>query len=322
MPVDLTSGPAIAQDARFMTRAERLGFLSGATATTVVGASFAASAAITGYPFAAGQAARYLLAAVVLTAIAGGALGRPTGRDLVLLAGVSLFGQLLFNLAMLAAVEEAAPSTVGVIVGCTPLVLALAGPLARRERPSPPLLTAAALVVAGAAITEGLGHGSLAGLLLAAAALACEVLFTLLGAPVVARLGALRVSAWTCWFGALMCAALAVVTAAPRMPDGAELAALLYLALPVTVGGFVCWYRAVDALSVERAGLLVGLMPISAYVGALVLGAEPAALAPAIGALLVGAGIIAGLRAPVARDRADQRLGEPREAVGGVGLGV
>ena len=54
------------------------GWLRGATATIIVGASFPVSQALVDYPYAAGQCIRYALGALVLTALLKGRLGRPT----------------------------------------------------------------------------------------------------------------------------------------------------------------------------------------------------------------------------------------------------
>ncbi len=287
-----------------VTPRERSGFLSGAAGISVVGASFAASDALVGFPFASSQAARYLLAALVLAAMARFRLMRLARRELLLMCGVALFGQVIFNAAVIGAVKHGPPSTLGVIVGTAPLIMAVVAPLLQGQRPQQALLGAALLVAAGAGITEGFGGGNALSVSLAVVALVCEVLFSVLAAPVLARIGALQVSAWATLLGGLMCVALIPFDSTPRLPGGVQLAALVYLSLIVTVGAFVGWYRAVAALTVERAGLLVGLMPVSAYLAALVLGIEQAHLAPTVGAALVGLGIVAGMRSGQSRETA------------------
>lgn len=254
------------------------------------------SGALTDFPFALGQGLRYGLAFLVLLALARGRLLRPTRRELAQLAGVAAFGMVLFNLAVILAVRHAAPSSVGVIVGCSPVVLAIAGPLLQGSSPRGVLLPAAVCVAIGAGITEGLGTVSAAAVVLALAALACECLFSLLAAPVLQRVPPLQVSAWACGLGALLCVPLAAVGPAPRLPDAHELAALAFLAGPVTVGAFLGFYRAIAGLGVARAGLLIGLMPVSALLAGLLLGREALTLAPVLGATLVAAGVTLGAR--------------------------
>ena len=103
-----------------------------------------------------GRAVHPLLAgALILTALLKGRLGRPTpqraraprarrrGRD----GG--------FNLAVLATVERIGATNTGVIIGASPVVLALVVPLLARRRPSGPFVVAALVVAAGAAIVNG-----------------------------------------------------------------------------------------------------------------------------------------------------------------------
>ena len=215
------------------------------------------------YPYAAGQCIRYALGALILTALLKGRLGRPTPKELGLLALVAAVGMVGFNLAVLGAVERIGATNAGVIIGASPVVLALAVPLiARRRRPS--LVAAALVVVAGAAIVNGADDRlSAIGTLLALAALVGEVGFTLLAAPLLPRLGPMRVAAW---------AALARDRAAARSsragdiptPTTTEAAAIAYLAVITTALAFVLWFGAVQQLGADRAGLLVGLMPVAA----------------------------------------------------------
>src|SRR5258706_575427 len=83
------------------------------------------------------------------------------------------------------------------------------------------------------------------GLAWAAVALACEASFTLLAVPVLGRHGAWGVSVHSVWIGAVMLTVLGVVTEGPTAAGrltAAELAAVAYLAILVTVVAFVLWY--------------------------------------------------------------------------------
>src|SRR4051794_7833672 len=145
------------------------GWVRGAAATIIVGASFPVSQALVGFPYATGQLLRYALGAAILTALLKGRLGRPGGRDFVRLAAVAAVGMVGFNLAVLAAVARIGATNVGVIVGASPVLLA------RKD------LRPALIVVAGAVLVNGVDSRlSAAGLALAVAALAGEVGFTLL----------------------------------------------------------------------------------------------------------------------------------------------
>jgi drug/metabolite transporter (DMT)-like permease len=85
------------------------------------------------------------------------------------------------------------------------------------------------------------------------------------------------------------------------LPDAGQAAALAYLAVGVTVLGFVSWYSAVGLLGVERAGLFSGVLPVSALVFSAALGV--AEITPGrLGAVAVVAlGVTAGVRAGAGR---------------------
>ena len=166
--------------------------MGGGAAASIVGASFPVSEALVDYPLATGQMIRYAAGAVILTVLAKGRLGRPTARELGLLALVAAIGMAAFNLAVLGAVEHIGATNTGVIIGASPVILALTGRTRDRR-----LITAAAIVVAGAAIVNGAdARISALGTVIALSGLGCEVGFTLLAAPLLPRLGPIRVAAW------------------------------------------------------------------------------------------------------------------------------
>ena len=315
--------------------------VEGAIAMSTLGASTAVSAHLTAYPVLGGQALRYLLATAVLFAIirrkdrkpataqpadghdrppepraARRRTPRATPREWALITALSLTGLVLFNVFVLAALRHTDPATLGSVVSCTPLLLSVLGPIVastgRRMRLRTTLL-ASGLVAAGSALVQGFGHGTPSGLLLAVAVLVCEVLFSLLAVPLLPRFGELRVSAYVTAMAVpvLLVAGLAAEgTAMLRVPTAAEAAALLYLALPLTVGAFLLWYRTLTGLGPQRAGLLIGCVPISACAASAALGVGTPGLPQLAGVLVVVAGIIAGLTGP-ARPAPDRpaRLG-------------
>jgi drug/metabolite transporter (DMT)-like permease len=217
----------------------------------------------------------------------------------------------LFNLFVIEGVRETDPATVGVIVGCVPVVLALAGPLLERRPLSGRLVVAAAVVAGGAAGVQWAGGGiTAAGLMLALGALGCEAAFSLLAVPHLKRLGALAVSTYACLFAVPMLAVWSLVAegAALPMPDAEQAAALAYLALGVTTLGFVSWYSAVGLLGVERAGLFSGVLPVSALGFSAALGVAEMAPERLLAVAVVAVGITLGVR------RGGSPLEEPSSA--------
>jgi len=276
------------------------GSLLAALAFALVGSLVAASDSVETYPLAEGQFLRYLLAAAALVVLARGRLPRLRARELLGLVTLAATGLVLFNVFVVEGVRATDPATVGVIIGCVPVLLALAGPLLERRPLSGRVVLAALTVSLGAAGVQWTDGGiTPAGLMLALGALGCEAAFSLLATPHLARLGALAVSAYACLFALPLLAVWSIAAGGPDLPipTAEEAGALLYLALAVTAGGFLCWYTAVGMLGVERAGLLSGMLPVSALACSAAIGAADVTPARLAAVALVAAGITLGVRA-------------------------
>jgi drug/metabolite transporter (DMT)-like permease len=279
------------------------GALLCAVAMTILGSSFAVSRLLLGYPALAGQAVRYAIAAALLGLLARrsrGAGRRVAGlRDLVRLAALAATGLAGFNVCVLAALRRADPAVVGTVVGATPLLLALLGPMVARRRPSARLAGSGAVAVAGVAVVQGGGHATVAGLAWAAGALAGEVCFSLFAAPLLPALGPARVSAWACTLAVPQLALASSLTGEwrrLRVPTAAEALALSYVAVVLTVVAFVCWYGGLNRLGVERAGMFAGLLPVASLAGATLLDRAVPTPAQLAGTVVVAAALVAALR--------------------------
>ncbi|MFJ6993894.1 DMT family transporter [Streptomyces sp. NPDC003090] len=278
--------------------------VAAASAMLLVGTSTAVSATIADYPVFTGQALRYALAAAILLAVAARRRlppARLTVRDVLLLVALAATGLAGFNVFLVEATRHAGPAMIAAVVGAVPLVLALAGPLMERRRPEPRTVGAAIVVALGTAVAAGLGTGSLKGLLLSLGALAGEVAFSLLAVPLLPKLGPLRVAAYPAALSVpmLLLTGLALDgTDALRLPTPGEAAAFAYLGAAVTAAAFFLWYDALRRLGADRAGLFAGLVPVGALLTTVALGLSRPQLADIAGALLVTAGVAAGLRRP------------------------
>jgi drug/metabolite transporter (DMT)-like permease len=276
------------------------GSLLATAAFVLVGSLVASADLVEGYPLPAGQALRYALSAFVLLAIARFRLPRIDLREALGLLALSATGLVLFNLFVIEGVRETDPATIGVIVGCVPVVLALAGPLLERRPVSARVVAAAVVVSAGAAGVQWAGGDMTAlGLALALGALACEAGFSLLALPHLERLGPLALSAYACLFAVPLLAVWSVVAAGPELPlpSAEQAAALTYMAVGVTVFGFVCWYSAMGLLGIERAGLFSGVLPVSALACSALLGVAELTPLRALAVIVVAAGVTLGVRA-------------------------
>jgi drug/metabolite transporter (DMT)-like permease len=287
------------------------GSVGAATAMFLVGTLAVSASVINRYPLYGGQALRYALAALLLLAVAramGLSLVRLTPRELLLLLALAATGLVLFNVCVIAATRHASPTLVGTIVGAVPVVLALIGPLLERSRPSGRVLVAALIVVAGATVATGLGSGSPTGLLFAVGALACEACFSLLAIPLLPKLGAVRVSAYTTATAVPLLLLVGVIAdggGVLRLPTGAEATALIYLGTVISAGAFLLWYDALPRLGADHAGLFAGMVPVGAIATTFLLGLAAPTASELGGATLVIAGLAVGLTAGRPRTAAD-----------------
>jgi drug/metabolite transporter (DMT)-like permease len=268
-----------------------------------VGTLAAVSATLGDYPLYGGQALRYAVAAVIMLAvarIARNAFPRLRGRELLLLVALAATGLAGFNVCVVTATQYAGPATVGSVIATVPVALAIVGPLLARRRPHPLVVAAAMIVAVGAALTTGLGGGSMRGLLLSLGALAGEVCFSLLAVPLLPKLGPVLVSAYSAALAAPMLLAAGLIVdgrAVVRMPTPGEAAGLAYLAAVVTTIAFFLWYDAIGRIGADRAGLFAGLIPVSAVVTTMALGLGRPGPADLAGSALVAAGVVIGMRA-------------------------
>jgi drug/metabolite transporter (DMT)-like permease len=277
----------------------------GATQCTTVmlmlGSSFPISRELLGYPVLTGQAMRYAVAAAALAAALywwrrGRPPVRPTAGELWRLCALGATGLAAFNVCVLETLRRADPAVVGTAVGAAPIALALLGPLTRGQRPAARLAVAAAVVVAGTGLVYGAGNTSVAGLAWASGAFAGEVGFSLIAAPLLARLGPVRVSAYACGFAVpLLLMAALVVGERWQPPTATETAALAFLALILTAGMFPLWYSGVHRLTVERAGMFAGLLPVVSLVATALFDRTSPPPTQLAGVLLVGVGLTVGL---------------------------
>jgi drug/metabolite transporter (DMT)-like permease len=313
MEVELKAGPHL-RHAHLVTKA----MLLAAVASLLVGGSVPITGMLDGYPILTGQAIRYAIGAIALLLWLRGRLPRPGRRDLPGLTGMVVAGMLGFNALILLAQRYATPGFVSAILGGSPLVLAILVPALRGRKPNPRALAGAVLVVAGVAVLTGGGSWHGPGLLLALLVLACEVTFTLAGAGVVQRIGAVAASTWAC-IGAAAGGLLVTIWQSDWAgPTWAQFSALLLLGTLVTAMAFVFWYTGVQALGADRVGVLIGLMPLSGLGVAVIVGAQALTITALSGAVVVAVGCVVGLSrrsdGPVAAVRRDDRSSEVTRA--------
>ncbi|GAA2461955.1 DMT family transporter [Agromyces soli] len=269
----------------------------GLAAMALLGSSVAVIDATRSLPVFAVQSARYAVAVVAIVVFARifrVRLVLPRLRDLGWVLGGAATGLVGFNLATLVGTAHAEPAFLGAAVGCIPLVLALAAPLAAGRRPAPRLIVGAIVVSAGAIAVTGWGRADPLGVLMGLALVAGEVGLTLFGARALPRMGAWSYSAATCAVAAIVFGVLSAVTEHPEpavLSSPTALAAIAYLGAIATALAFVLWFTGVGRMGAAAAGLCAGTAAPAAALIAAALGAP----LPSPGAWLGMAAIALGL---------------------------
>ncbi|GGR55084.1 membrane protein [Nocardioides luteus] len=278
-----------------------LGIVFAAAGMACVGSSVAVSTAITDAPLFTLQSVRYAVAAALLLVVArvtGWRVPSPRRREWLWLAGVAGAGLVLFNVGVVRGVAHAEPAVIGVAVAAVPMLLAIVPAVATRILPARGVVIGATVVTAGAVLVEGFGRTDAAGIGYALLVLVCEAGFTLLAVPVLSRLGAFGVSFHSVWMATAGMAVVGVATEGPAAVTTlgtTDLLAALHLAAVVTTLAFLLWFTAVDRLGSGRAGLLTGVVPVSAAaLGVPLDGVVPGPMVW-LGTAVVAAGLVIGL---------------------------
>jgi drug/metabolite transporter (DMT)-like permease len=280
----------------------RLAVAAGASAAIIVGASVPVTGMLQDYPLLTGQAMRYTLSGLVLllwTFARGERPVLPKLGDVPALLALVAFGMLGFTAALLYAQRYAEPGFVAAMLGGTPVVIALAS----RKR-SAMTVAGAVIVALGVVVLSGGGAWHGPGLLLAALALAGEAVFTLFAVGVVRRLGGVAVATWCCLGAGVAGAVIGTFAGGWQAPTVREGLALVTLAVVLTAVAFGLWLFAVGRLGADRAGVLIGLMPISGLAVSVALGAQDFEVLGLVGAAIVAVGCVVGLSSRGVRPRA------------------
>ncbi|MEV0679998.1 DMT family transporter [Actinosynnema sp. NPDC050436] len=295
----------------------RTAITSGALGSVIVGASVPVTGLLQDYPLLTGQALRYALGGVILlgwTLARGGRLVVPSARDWPALAALAATGMLGFNACVLYSQRYAEPGFVAAVLGASPLVLALGAPLLAGRRPALGAVVGAGVVVAGVVLLSGGGAWHGPGLALAVLTMLGEVSFTLFAVGVVRRLGGVAVATWCCLLAAVAGGALGTFVGGWQVPTPREGVSLVVLGVLVTAVAFGLWYFAVGRLGADRAGVLIGLMPVAGLAASVALGAQEPTAAAVLGAAAVALGCAVGLRRVSARPAPSAARPEPRPA--------
>lgn len=288
-------------------RPDRLGPVAAAAGPVLAGTSVVATDAVLTLPVAVGHGARYLAAGLVL-AVAARAARTPRvrigSRGWVRLAAVAGAGQVGYTLFAAHALRTGDAAFVGAVAGTAPLGVLAVDSVRHRTRPRRPVVLGVLLAVTGVVLTQGAGAVSWGAVPAALGLTACEVVFSVAAAPLLATLGPLRVAARCCLLAGAAFAPWALAHAGSTPAPGAgTVAALAWLSLAATAVGSAAWFLGVSRIGASRAAVFLGLAPVGTLGALVVTGGGPVTAGAVLGCLVAGSGVGLALAAPAGRRR-------------------
>lgn len=256
-------------------------------------------------------ASRYLLAAAVLMlvlACSKGGLQPPRRRDLPGLAALGALGITVMQLLWTNALDLGTASKGAILVSVSP-VFALLISSVRGQRLAAPAWIGVVLSFAGVFLVINnsltrftLGGGTLAGDLMFLAVAFCWANYSVFATPYLASLGALRTTAWSMLFGALLLSPALAFGIGEIRWDGITwgiVACYLFTAIMAGALGYLFWYAGIARLGVARAVIYSYLIPVFALLSAVLFLGEHVSGVQLAGAAVVIAGLVLTRISPV-----------------------
>jgi LPXTG-motif cell wall-anchored protein len=218
-------------------------------------------------------------------------------RDVPLILGAAALGIWLNQLSYVYALTYTNASTVALILGATPIFVALIAFAIGLERLHAGFWLAAVVSFGGVALialgNEGGVSGSIKGDLLGVATAATWAAYTVAIAPLMRSYSPYRISALVLAVGWV---AVAITGIQQTIDQSFDFSALVWVCLVYAIFGplvltNILWFKAVDRVGPSRAALVANLQPFIAAVFALVLLSETMTWLQVAGGLLIGGGI-------------------------------
>jgi drug/metabolite transporter (DMT)-like permease len=244
---------------------------------------------------------RFGIGSLIFAGIAYGMEGtlRVGRRELVLLGGVVAIAMYLNQMSFASAINLTTASTVALLFGTLPVLVALMAWGLGTERPSARHWVATGLSFGGVAlVAAGAGgglSGDLGGILIGMIAPITWAFYSVISAPLLRRYSPYRISAVVGLAAIVPLAATAAPTIASEewsAVSGLAWAALAYSTLLAFVVTNVFWFRAIEKVGANRTSLYANLQPfLGAFFAVLVLGETLEALQIA-GGVVIAAGIL------------------------------
>lgn len=249
------------------------------------------------------NALRFPLAALVLFLLlrARGPLTLPHREHVPRIVALGLLGNVAYQLCFIYGVDATFAGNASLLLSSTPAWTIVFATLRGQERPGGWAWAGVAATVVGMVVVVlggqqkvELGGATLTGDLLSAGGAVVWAVYTVESRDMIRRYGALQLTAWTLWVGALVLVALGLP--AVRATDLGSLPAGVWayvgFAGVFAIGlCYLLWYRGVLQIGSTRTAVYSNVVPIVALVAAwLWLGEEPTGL-QIVGAVVVIAGM-------------------------------
>jgi drug/metabolite transporter (DMT)-like permease len=210
-----------------------------------------------------------------------------------LAAGILFLNQLCFIFSL----DLATASTVGLVLGSTPIFAAILGLVLGTERPTRRFWLAASISFAGVglvALGTGGVSGELLGLVLGLGMSATWAAYSVTIGPLMSTYSPSRTSAIVlplAWVGLLL-VGLPQTTEQDWDLGAGVWALMVYATLGPLVVTNILWFRSVHRIGANRATLAANLQPFIGAVLAVILLSEPLSLLQVLGGILIAAGIL------------------------------
>jgi drug/metabolite transporter (DMT)-like permease len=227
------------------------------------------------------------------------ASGHIAASDWITLAGLGFVGHFAYQLAFIGGLARTSVGNSALIIGCSPVAIALATAVAGHERIGRLHWLGAALSVGGLYLVAGrnatVGRTSLVGDLLMLGAVCCWAVYTVFSRPLLERHSPLVVTGYSMALGTAMFvpATIVPISRAPwtSLSVWAWLGILASAVLALNLA-YLIWYTAVQRIGNARTSMYSNMVPVTAMLMAWIGLGEHIVLAQVAGAAAILAGVL------------------------------
>ena len=247
---------------------------------------------------------RVLLAAVALVVLAvAGGRARPSRRDVLMLLGLGVLGNGLYQLFFVEGVARTRPGDASLVIAAAPAFIALLGRITGVERISRRGAVGVGLSIAGVALVvfgapqaaAGAMQSTLLGNALVLGGALCWAVYTILLKPYTHRVDGIQLSAITMLGGAVLLGGFALPdvlrtdwSAVTPLTWGA----IAYSGLAALVVAYLFWYRGVRTLGPTRTAMYANLQPVIALLVAWMAFGDRPGLVQVAGVAIISTGLL------------------------------